>query len=240
MKNRNLVQRLLGLSCSLLLVLVLCQSTRGDIVAVMFTGFNPDSPSGMDFLQADLQSRFQNDFPNQSFSSSVFAYNRRGDALNFINSHSDIDHLFLIGHSWGGNALVRLATNSLLPANILVDRTFQIDTVDIFDPFDPGIGGTVLPANVELGWNFFQIPTGFLEPGGEQNVQGAININAEVFFSDDSITHTSIDNDVRLYDFIYQEMRSVVIPEPVGLSLVAIGLALATGMRRTRCTRITG
>ena len=178
---------------ALMVLLLAATSLRADIVTVLFNGFNPDDPSGMDFFEDSLQANFAADFPTMTHSSQVFGYNQTSQAFNFINSHSQIDFLFLAGHSWGGNALIQLATELLLPAGITVDATFQFDSVDILGG---GLGDDVLPSNVMYGYNFYQIPTGFLEPGGEDDVMGALNFNAEDFFNDPSITHTSIDNDV--------------------------------------------
>lgn len=214
----------------LVFFLVSGRPVSADVVTVLFSGFNPDNPGGMDFLKQDLDTRFAADFPNLDFSSQVFAYNRRQEAFDYINSFAELDRLFVVGHSWGGNALIRLARQQLLPAGIPVDATFQVDSVDIPD-FGPG--DNVLPANVISGYNYYQIATGLFEPQGEQNVQGAVNINVEVLFNDTTITHTSIDNDTRLYDVIYGNMR-LAIPEPGALVFLVGGLGLVAGLSRRR------
>lgn len=230
--------------CGTLLALA-CGSNsaaRADIVSVLFTGFNPSDPSGMDFFKESLDSNFSADFPTFDHTSRVFRYSERSEAFDFINSQSQIDHLFIAGHSWGGNATIRLATEWLLPADITVDASFQFDSVDIFDG---GLGDNVLPSNVTNGYNFYQIPTGFFEPGGDRNVAGALNFNAEDFFNDTSITHTSIDNDTRLFDLFYSRMRTIVVsqssvvnpqsvPEP-GVTLpVALGIIYFCTRRKRR------
>ena len=240
--NRNLITR----TFSRLLVIGLLMGhsglAQGNIVTVLFSGFNADNPSGMDFMNDTLASNFANDFPSQTYSGQVFGYNQQSEALNFINSHNQVDELFLVGHSWGGNALVQLATNLLLPAGITVDATFQIDSVDIFLG---GLGDNLLPPNVTQGFNFYQIATGFLEPEGERDVTGALNINAELFFNDPTISHTSIDNDTRLHELYYANMRTIVlnrtslvtttpIPEPMSLPL----LVLAASFSRIRKRRL--
>jgi len=137
--------------------------------------------------------------------------------------------------------MIRLATEWLLPAGISVDASFQFDSVDIFDG---GLGDDVLPSNVDYGYNFYQIPTSIFEPGGEQFVAGALNINAEDFYNDPTITHTSIDNDVRLFDLFYSRMRAIVInnrsvvqaqniPEPTGF-IPVLGFLAWRGLRRSR------
>jgi hypothetical protein len=79
----------------------------------------------------------------------------------------------------------------------------QIDSVSIL--FGPG-GNDLLPTNVDVGLNYYQISTGFFDPQGEDVVQGATNINVEVLFGDISISHTSIDNDSRLHTLIGQNI----------------------------------
>lgn len=221
-------------AAGLIVVLAFAQPVRADIVTVLFTGFNPGSPSGMDDFSADLASRFANDFPTQTFSSQVFTYDDRAGAFAFIDGISQVDHLFLVGHSWGGNALIRLGENFLVPNNITADASFQIDSVDIFDPFDPGIDDDVLPSSIDAGFNYYQIATGTDIFQGEQNVQGASNFNAEILFGDPTITHTSIDNYLPLWDEIYGHMFLVVIPEPGALGLLGLGVLALGGMRRQR------
>lgn len=217
------------------------QSAQAGVVSVLFTGFNPSNPSGMDFFKETLDSNFQSNFPTLNHSSAVFRYSQRRAAFEYISSQDRIDHLFIAGHSWGGNAMIRLATDWLLPAGIEVDASFQFDSVDIFDG---GLGDDVLPSNVHYGYNFYQIPTSIFEPGGEQFVAGALNINAEDFYNDPTITHTSIDNDTRLFDLFYSRMRTIVIndlsvvqaqsiPEPMGFVAI-MSLFVGRGFLRTR------
>lgn len=224
-----------------LLLLSAPHVSQAGIVSVLFTGFNPSNPSGMDFFKDTLDSNFQSDFPTLNHSSEVFRYGERSEAFDFISSQDEIDHLFIAGHSWGGNAMIRLAAEWLLPAGIEVDASFQFDSVDIFDG---GLGDDILPSNVNYGYNFYQIPTSIFEPGGEQFVAGALNINAEDFYNDPTITHTSIDNDTRLFDLFYRRMRAIVInqrsvvqaqsiPEPSGIIPLVAWLAW-TGVRRSR------
>ena len=224
--------------CFLFLILCAISGTplHGDIVTVLFTGFNPSNPSGMDELNQTLTSNFAADYPNRSFSSQVFEWNQRQQAFDYINNFNEIDRLFMVGHSWGGNALIRVAQERLLPNNMGVDATFQIDSVDIFDP---GLGDDVLPPNVGIGYNYYQLATGLFEPQGEMSVLGAVNINVEALFNDPGITHASIDNDTRLHDLIYLNMQSTLIPEPGSLFLlVAAGLGLFCFVRRSRVRQV--
>ncbi len=233
MNIRQTVRQILCVA-GLTVILAVAQPVRADIVTVFFTGFNPGSPSGMDDFQDDLAIRFANDFPNQTFTSDVFTYDDRAGAFAFINGVSQVDHLFLVGHSWGGNALIRLGENLLLPNSITADASFQIDSVDIFDPFDPGIDDDMLPSSIDAGFNYYQIATGSDIFEGERNVQGAANFNAEILFNDPNITHTSIDNYLPLWDEIYGHMFLVVIPEPGSAGLVGLGLLALVGKRRQR------
>ncbi|MGI9518657.1 MAG: PEP-CTERM sorting domain-containing protein [Pirellulaceae bacterium] len=219
----------------LTVLLVVFSSGRlasADIVAVFFTGFNPGlPPTGMDELDARLANGFAANHPALTYSSQVFAYNERTEAFNFIDGFNDIDALFLAGHSWGGNALIRLAQELLLPAGIEVDMSFQIDSVDLFDS---GLGDDVLPTNVKTGFNFFQI-AGQFDLQGEMFVDGAININVEEFFNDQPITHTTIDNYEPLHDLIYVYAESAV-PEPGVTVVIGLGIMWVM-MRRERAHR---
>ena len=85
MNSRRFLKNIYVLT-SLALVLIFAQPTSADIVTVLFTGFNPDSPSGMDFFKDSIDSNLAADFPNLTQSSQVFAYNERNEAFNFINS----------------------------------------------------------------------------------------------------------------------------------------------------------
>jgi hypothetical protein len=158
---------------------------------VLFTGFLAGSNAGMDYLNAHLASA---GIPN--YLGQVFEWSEQDEAADWIFANaSERATLVLIGHSFGGHSALQVANNNLKPEGIGVDLTIQIDSVANFD----GGVNNVLPTNVDVGFNYFQISTGFFEPQGVQVVTGATNINTEVLFGDTSITHTSIDNDLRLY-----------------------------------------
>ncbi|GEM_PF-1744978 len=166
---------------------------------VMFTGFlaNLDTNSGMDFLNATLADEIP-DYLGQ-----VFEWDEQEQAFDWIQQQaSDRATLVLIGHSFGGSSALQVANNYLKPIGVAVDLTIQIDSVTNFD----GGVNNLLPSNVDVGLNYYQISTGFFEPQGEDFVVGATNINVEVLFGDPSITHTSIDNDPRLFDLIGQNI----------------------------------
>jgi hypothetical protein len=133
----------------------------------------------------------------------VFEWSEQDEAADWIFANaSERATLVLIGHSFGGHSALQVANNNLKPVGIGVDLTIQIDSVA---NFDGGINN-VLPTNVDVGFNYFQISTGFFEPQGVHVVTGATNFNTEVLFGDTSITHTSIDNDARLYTRITQNI----------------------------------
>lgn len=178
------------------------------LVTVLVTGFSAssdsnDDPSGLKVLNQKLQNEFGNN-PDKPFSSKVFDWDQAGKAFDYINSFDDVWHLVLIGHSFGGDTIIDdLATDRLLPNNIMVDLTIQIDSV--------GSGDEKLPDNVKMGINYYQISTGTFEPQGEQNVMGAMNINVEELFDDKTITHTTIDGsnkDGRLHDLIIEDIKA--------------------------------
>lgn len=170
-------------------------------VVALFTGFSGSSGgTGIEDLDSQLQSVFGSD-PAVPFSSRVFGYSDQTSAFNFISSFSDTRDLIIIGHSLGGDAVIELTKDYLLPVNKFVDLTIQIDSV--------GVGDELIPGNVIKAFNYYQISTGLLEPQGATNVVGATNINVESLFSDNTITHTSIDDDQRLQDLIVSEIQTI-------------------------------
>lgn len=166
---------------------------------VLFTGFgsSPNTGTGMDILNSTLAA---STIPN--YTGMVFAWNNREAASSWVQQQSDRTTLVLIGHSFGANSALQLANNFLKPQGIDVDLTVQIDSVENFY----GGWNDTLPTNVEEGLNYYQNSTGFFEPQGEDIVQGATNLNAEVLFNDTSITHTSLDDDSRLHALITQNI----------------------------------
>jgi dienelactone hydrolase len=177
---------------------IITPANAGTTQVALFTGFNPGFPAGMDDLNSYLSGQSIPDYQGM-----VFAYDDQAAALSWIEQLTDRSTLVLIGHSLGGNGTLLLANNYLKPLGIDVDLTVQIDSVEQF--FSPGWNDQ-LPTNVDVGFNYYQIAIGLFEPQGETNVQDATNINAEVLFNDSSITHTSIDNDLRIYDVIQQHI----------------------------------
>ena len=166
----------------------------------LFRGFSfiPDTNTGMDILNTELS---MVGIPN--YEGMVFDWNQKQEAYDWIEQEGDRSTLVLIGHSFGANSALQLANNFLKPVGIDVDLTIQVDSVENFD----GGWNDQLPTNVDVGINYFQISGGgFGDFQGEMNVQGATNINAEVLFNDNSITHTSLDNDPRLHDEIEQNI----------------------------------
>jgi pimeloyl-ACP methyl ester carboxylesterase len=160
---------------------------------VLFTGFGagPGPNTGMDLLNTRLAAAGIPDYLGQ-----VFEWTEHDAALDWVQLHAaSRGTLVLVGHSFGGNSALQLADDYLSPFNVTVDLTVQIDPVKNF------IAGAndVLPSNVDVGFNYYQISTGFLEPQGEDFVNGATNFNVEVLFNDTTITHTSIDDDARLH-----------------------------------------
>ncbi len=168
------------------------QAAAGTTQVALFTGFLAGPNAGMDILNEELAAA---GIPN--YNGMVFDWDAKRDAVNWINMGTDDrSTLVLIGHSFGGNSTLQVANTFLKPAGIDVDLTIQIDSVENFDRG----WNDMLPTNVDVGINYYQFSTGgIFEPQGETFVQGATNINAEEFFNDTSITHTSLDNDPRLH-----------------------------------------
>ena len=227
-----MIQRIASLVV-LVTALSVTKPTNADIVTVLFTGFlSPVPGSGMEALDMTLSDLFATEFPDLNYSGQAFEYTQKQDALDFINSFDEIDRLYLAGHSFGGSSLIQLAENMLAPLNMSVDLTFQIDSVDNFLGPPPD---DVLPDNVKAGYNYYQISTGgIFEPQGEMFVAGAININVEILFNDPSITHTSIDDDPRLHNEIFNNMKANIIPEPTSTAVMGIGVAFVLLCSRRR------
>ena len=187
------------------LLLVTCIGSRptlaGTTQVVMFTGFGSifDPNPGMDVLNAELATLGVPEYQGK-----VFTWSDQQGAFDWLQQfEANRSTLAIIGHSFGGNGALQLAGEYLLPAGIDVDLTVQIDSVS--NP-NPGSNSS-LPPNVEVGFNYYQVGTGLFETiEGEDFVNGATNINAEVLFNDMSITHTSIDNDPRLHALIGQHI----------------------------------
>lgn len=176
-----------------------CQQTVAMTNQVaLFTGFGASPGAGMDILNTGLSLAGIPDYLGQ-----VFQWTEQQEAFDWIQQwESERSTLVIIGHSFGGNSALQLANDFLKPNQMDVDLTIQVDSVANF-----GSGGNdLLPTNVDVGFNYYQLSTGFFEPQGEDIVQGASNFNTEVLFNDTSITHTSIDNDPRLHALISQNI----------------------------------
>lgn len=195
------------------------------INAVLFTGFSGTSGhGGMDILRLELINEL-------GANAAVFSHLQGRAALNFVEDNQESSCcLVLIGHSFGGDAVIEFANNYLNPSGIQVDLSVQIDSVGLFDD--------VLPGNVREGLNYFQIPTSFNEPGGEQNVQGAANFNAETLFNinPNALTHTNIDSYIDLRELIAGKVAEVCVgaPEPGTLTLTGILALLGYAWRRQK------
>ena len=234
----------------LVLALTVADVARADsCVAVFFRGFGADvGNSGMDQLEAHLSEAFGDD-PAAPFSSAVFNWTDQAQALGFIQSFDEIDCLVVAGHSFGANAAVELAADSLIPNGIPVDLLFQFDSV--------GANDDVLPAGVAAGFNYHQVSTGgFFEPEGEANVVGSTNVYVEQEYgvADSEITHTEIDcplfertseeyaalfeSQPDLYARVEEQVRGLRSPPAVpGLGLgglLALLLSIFAGVRLTR------
>ncbi len=164
----------------------------------LFTGFGALPGAGMDVLNAGLSLAGIPDYLGR-----VFQWTEQQEAFDWIQQwESERSTLVIIGHSFGGNSALQLANDFLKPNQVDVDLTIQVDSVANF-----GSGwNDLLPTNVDVGFNYYQISTGFFEPQGEDVVQGATNFNTEVLFNDTSITHISIDSDPRLHALISQNI----------------------------------
>lgn len=231
--------------CSFIFFLTVLAGTpaSADIVTAHFLGFGSqptdDPPNGLTELDVSLRQTFGN-----NYNGTVYTYQDTQEAINDILS-SDIDSLVLVGHSFGGQAVVNVARN-LQSHGIIVDLTVQIDSV--------GSDDDLLPENVRTGYNYYQ--QGDLI-NGETNVNAAdperttiSNFKVESLYgvADNVISHTEIDNarferTISEYQAIFGAQPDLhqritghvwaTIPEPSTFSLV-LPLVLASFVRRRR------
>ncbi len=179
--------------------------------------------SGIDALNGQLQSRFQDYFWSSqvfdSYEGNIFNFSEVGSqqALGFVNQFDRVAALGAVGYSAGGLSAIRLA-EGLAPGafNLLVQ-------IDSFVPLTGASGeDQVLPGNVAKGINYFQVANRFnlFRPGfdpfdlqGATVVQGSENINVESLFGDRGITHRTIVNDPRVQDQILQDIETHVLQD---------------------------
>ncbi|MEO1403188.1 MAG: PEP-CTERM sorting domain-containing protein [Cyanobacteria bacterium J06635_1] len=222
-------------------------------------------PSGID----TLASRINTTFPNHNLTVQVFD-SYQGNVFNFqevgspqgtafLNQFNDVGAVGLIGYSGGGLSAIRTAKNqSPKPIDLLVQ----------LDSYEPLTGrrreDEVLPVNVQTGINYYQRRNryNFFRPGwdptdlqGAKTVSGSQNINVEELFRDSasadlsvrSITHRSIDDDVRLHTRILQDIATYVLPNLTTTSLSpglveadAVPLAISPTATDSATTALTG
>jgi hypothetical protein len=204
MTRVSVIHRLLRRARRVLLLITLWPAFAQQAAAltnqvVFFNGFGSDAGpgTGLGILNTTLAANIPD------YLGMVFEWTQRQEAFDWVQQQTaNRSTLVLIGHSFGGNSALQLANDFLKPVGVAVDLTIQIDPVKNFNSG----ANDVLPTNVEVGLNYYQIATGFFEPQGEDVVRGATNINVETLFNDRSITHTSIDNDPRLHALIGQNI----------------------------------
>lgn len=212
MTRVSVIYRLLRRTRRVLLLAALCLSVVQQAAAltnqvVFINGFGSDAGpgTGLGILNTTLAAAGIPDYLGM-----VFEWTQRQEAFDWVQRETaNRSTLVLIGHSFGGNSALQLASDFLKPVGVAVDLTIQIDPVKNFYSG----ANDVLPTNVDVGLNYYQISTGFFEPQGEDVVQGATNINVEELFIDRSITHTSIDNDPRLHARIRQNILANLNPQ---------------------------
>ena len=180
-----------------------------NLVVVLMTGFNPSSNPGLAILNAKLQTAFGS-LPG--FASQVFTFGNLSSAFNFVQANGGASaQVVLVGHSFGAEGTFRLTESFLDPAGIFPALCIPLDLVSQSNPF--GLSRPTAPAAISRVLSYYQISTGFFEPGGSRQINGADrNLNAEVLFGDTAITHTSIDCDERVHQRIINRIQEVVTP----------------------------
>ena len=180
----------------------------GTVVVILMTGFNPGANPGLQILQGKIQAAFASG-GNPQLNSQVFAYTDLAGATNLIASVPSIGKIVLIGHSWGAAATFDLAANHIGPLGLTADLAIAIDWVSPASPFSPTT--PPVPTEIATALNFHQVSTAFLEPVPSSQIIGAKrNLNMEVLYNDTSLTHTSIDNDLRVHERIIDRILELV------------------------------
>ncbi len=178
---------------------------------VLFTGYpgpNGDaSGSGMYSLSNSIIDELGSRQINGGTFVSTLTNTDRNQALQYLQSADPNEKLIIIGHSFGADTAVEVA--SLLGSRT-VDLLVTLDEVG-------GLFGTtndVISSNVLKAINYYQTE----QPGvqdnyyGVQNIIGATNINAEAW-TGQTLLHTTIDNNQMVQELIIQDVLSVLEPE---------------------------
>ena len=163
----------------------------------------------------------------ENYYSRVFDWDDVQEVTNYFNLFNSSTN-YLLGYSRGGYQALRVA-NELNQYGVNLDRLVLLDPVrcggtGIYDadnvsgcisqlPTIPSLsisdvvssGPQIVPDNVVSATNYFQTGGGIT---GERNVIGATNINVNEFYNDDTITHSTIDNDRKLREDIISDISS--------------------------------
>jgi hypothetical protein len=183
------------------------------IAVALMTGFNPGANPGMAILNTKLQATFGGGGGLPPFSSQVFAYTNQSGAATFLAAAGPSAKRVLIGHSWGASSNFTLAQNVLGPMGIDVELQISVDWVSQSNPLSATT--PTVPPQILLAYNYHQTSTAFLEPVPSHTILGVKrNLNMETVFADGSIVHTSIDNDLRVYELVVARIRELFIPPP--------------------------
>lgn len=239
------LKRIAAYSAILFAIFAIAPATHArPIVSALFTGASPEiEETGIATLNATLEGTFTN-----SYLGHVFNPLQVLQARSFVQDSTDPRQnpaVVSIGFSIGAESVKSLAS-LLSPANL----TLAI----LIDAVLPS--GDTLPANVETGINYFQVGgfRDFLRTGeigdfisGENDVGPAglvDNRNIEELVPNGRrITHTSIDDNVRLHRLIVGDLFSIVqdylgyrglqtwqVVEPSTLALFGIGALALLGL----------
>ena len=172
---------------------------------------------GINSLNSELRDRLV----GENYYSRVFDWDDVQEATNYF-SLFDSSTNYLIGYSRGGYQALRVA-NELNQDGVSIQRLIQLDPVRCggteFYAADSvtgciALGGLdsvvssglqVVPNNVFSATNYFQTGGGI---SGERNVTGAINVNVNTLLDDESINHSTIDDDPRLRRLILDDVAS--------------------------------
>ncbi len=182
------------------------------IVVAVISGFNAGANNGMTALRARLVLEFANGSQGApAIYVEHFTYLNVVGAANWMASYGTFATRVIVGHSFGGNASHALHQTYLAPQGLDVALQVSIDHVVPSSPF--GATTISLPAGLPNAYHYFQTSTSFLEPVPVLNIVGTKrNVNAETLCGDAGVTHTSIDDDVRIHSAVVEHVRDLFAP----------------------------
>lgn len=188
------------------------------IVAVLFAGNRWSGSSDIEKTGVNALKQTLSDAFDDSITARVFGYSEHSKAHDFVEGELDRNSIIvLIGHSVGGDSVLEVACDEL--EDQTVHLTIQIDPV--------GVANNRKPDNVKAAINYYDKE--YLITA--DYVVGAANVEVEDIFNDTTITHTRIDDDLRLHGLIVQDINSIATPTDLVLQMESANEGIITQIK---------